>query len=250
MCNGPYRHSVWIDVFGVLFFGSMLLGGAGYVLSHVHTEGAASRLSVQRSQDAVGTFGTYERRAFRSSRRSTTPSRDRTGRRYLLNSRSGSPPSNRTVPFSESWRHDATPNLTEPHTSSRKKFIGGVGSWSEDGPVSSPRSSSRFGNATSQKGEFTSSTSSAGSDWQAAAHRLAGRTRALNNQIRQLEKGSGSHGENPPESNRATKSASSADVRTSDRDVPDPPNVPIDDQLHWLLIGGVLWGTWRIWRGL
>lgn len=54
MSRDPYyRHSVWIDVFGIVFVGVLLLGGIGYLLYHMG--GAASGMSGGFSQQSRST---------------------------------------------------------------------------------------------------------------------------------------------------------------------------------------------------
>ena len=90
----------------------------------------------------------------------------------------------------------------------------------------------------------------ASSGWRVEAQRLGGQARALSNQIGQLDRASEREKQasaNDPESGEARTASASR----SGQNVPDPPspNVPIGDHLHWLLVAGVLWGVWRLWRG-
>jgi hypothetical protein len=76
---------------------------------------------------------------------------------------------------------------------------------------------------------------------------LAGRARALSGQLGQLERETAPRAEQKRTASEETAGeATTSSTSTSDRDVPKPPNVPIDDHLHWLVAAGLLWGIWRL----
>ena len=257
MRRGPYRHSVWIDVFGIVLVVAVLLGGAGYLL--YHTGGAANGPSGNFSRGSGSASPIQGHRSARPSRTFGGGTARGEAVNPLLSSRSNSAPSGaRTsgaasgggAPFSKSWRSNATPSLTGPSASSGNASPGRAGTASSraDGFSSaSPRTSGRFGGRGAQSGGANASSRSG---WRAEAQRLGGQARALSSQFGQLDRASEREKQasaNDPESGEArTASASRSGQNVPD---PPPPDAPIGDHLHWLLVAGVLWGAWRLWRG-
>lgn len=257
MNRGPYRHSVWTDVLSVMFAGAVLLGGAGCLL--YHAGGAVNGSSSNFSQGSGSAFPIQGHRSARPSRSSGGGTARGEAANPLLSSRSNSAPSGaRTsgaasgggAPFSKSWRSNATPSLTGPSASSGNASPGRAGTASSraDGFSSAlPRTSGRSGGRGAQSGGANASSRSG---WRAEAQRLGGQARALSSQLGQLDRASEREKQasaNDPESGEARTASASR----SGQNVPDPPspNVPIGDHLHWLLVAGVLWGAWRLWRG-
>ena len=257
MRRGPYRHSVWIDVFGIVLVVAVLLGGAGYLL--YHTGGAANGPSGNFSRGSGSASPVQGHRSARSSRSSGGGTARGEAANPLLSSRSNSAPSGaRTsgaasgggAPFSKSWRSNATPSLTGPSASSGNASPGRAGTASSraDGFSSAlPRTSGRSGGRGAQSGGANASSRSG---WRAETQRLGGQARALSNQLEQFDRASEREKQasaNDPESGEArTASASRSGQNVPD---PPPPDAPIGDHLHWLLVAGVLWGAWRLWRG-
>lgn len=252
MQNDPYRHSVWIDVFGVVLFGALLVGGAGYLL--YHAEDAAPGHAVESARDVKAPAPMQRHRSVRPSRSSRGSGGRKAQNRTsnpLLSSRSTTVPG-RAVPFSRSWRGEATPTLTESPSASGGGALGstgGAGPRSEESSIASSRS---FGSSGTGGNSREAENRSVGSSWRAEARRLGSRTRALSGALRQMNRES-SEGRDDASSQKETSSetaASGGRARSSDRTVPNPPDpVPIDDHLHWLVVAGLLWGVWRIGRG-
>lgn len=255
MNRGPYRHSVWIDVLGVMFAGAVLLGGAGCLL--YYAGGAVNDSSSNFSRGSGSAFPIQGHRSARPSRSSGGGTARGEAANPLLSSRLNSAPSGaRTsgaasgggAPFSKSWRSNATPSLTGPPASSGNASPGRAGTASSraDGFSSAlPRTSGRSGGRGAQSGGANASSRSG---WRAEAQRLGGQARALSNQIGQLDRASEQEKQasaNDPESGEGRTASASR----SGQSVPEPPSVPIDDHLHWLLVAGVLWGAWRLWGG-
>lgn len=259
MRNGPYRRSVWVDVFGVFLFGAFLLGGAGYVLYHAGGTAASSVASTPTAesyhqgrsaaaarghQTRPGTEGMF------SSRLSSEPS-------PLLGDRSA--PTGAATPFSEDWQKRATPSLNGPSPGGGAPPSGGgphgeanLNGGTSPGPaIASSRSSESLGKSPGGRSvQAETADRNGGEAWRGEARELAGRARALSGQLRQLEQEtSGGKRKKTSSGNKAPGEASTASATTNDRDVPNPPSVPIDDHLHWLVVAGLLWGAWRIWRG-
>lgn len=164
-----------------------------------------------------------------------------------LERRSSRGRSGASVPFSSQWRRQATPTLTDPSFSTDGHTTG----WSINGSSETDRSA-RWSSSRSGTGGFAerSTSSRAGGDaWRAEARRLAGRTQALSSQLGQVSRASSGDGQNTGTADPSTRSASGARSSSATRDAPDPPAVPIDDHLHWLLGVGLLWGVWRLWSG-
>lgn len=151
------------------------------------------------------------------------------------------------TPFSADWRERATPDPTGSSFSSGGRASGGVGGEIPDrsGPTVASRSPSRRvgrRNVRSGRGPVTSG-------WRTEAQRFSGQARALSNQLGQMARSS-SGGEEVSlrEADPATTSASRTSASATAPGTPgDPTQAPIDDHLYWLVIAGVLWGTWRLW---
>ena len=247
MRRDPYhRRSVWIDILGVLLTGAVLLGGAGYVLYHA---GDATRgMSGGFSQGSRAPSMMQGSRTARPSRSSGGRGMQSGAVRPFLSSRSSSSPSGAAAPFSEEWRTAATPSLTEPSASSGE-ISPGAGDASARFSVTGNSASRSFGQSGDGRPRYGAADRSVGSEWRAEARLLGGKARALSSQLGQLNRQSNAQESTTGPSSRTAGSGSGADARTADRDVPPPPSVPIDDHLHWLLVAGVLWGAWRLWRG-
>lgn len=181
MHRGPYRHSVWIDVLGVMFAGAVLLGGAGYLL--YNAGGAVNGSSSNFSRGSGSASPVQGHRSARPSRSSGGGTARGEAANPLLSSRSNSAPSGARAsgaasgggaPFSKSWRSNATPSLTGPPASSGNASPGRAGDASSraDGfSGASPRTSGRSGGGNAQSG---GSNVSSGSGWRAEAQRLGG----------------------------------------------------------------------------
>ncbi len=250
---GPYRptYSVWLEVVGVLLTGALLLGGVGYLL--YHASGTVS------SQTALGpTAGPSHQggpspavRGRQSAR--PAPSGENifsSAPRPLLSDRSG--PTEAETPFSEGWREQAVPNLTGPSPSGDGAAFRrgtGTGEASSAGRATgaSPSPGGPGGAGGSRSFKSGNASQSGGPAWRGEAQKLASRAQALSGQLRQLKRESpgGGRKKNAP-SEDASGEASTASASTNDRDVPNPPSVPIDDHLHWLVVAGLLWGIWRL----
>lgn len=254
MRNDPYRRrSIWIEVVGILLSGGVLLGGAGYLLYHV--ESAAPDVAVQ----SFGPGAPFMEPGPRPTRRGggaaarggfeATPD----GGNPLLSDRSGPAPTGTDAPFSKGWRGQATPTLTGPSSDEGASHGGGVasgggtsaGGAASSGPAvaSSPRVGGRQGSKSVRSGGV-----GGGADWHGKAQKLAGRARALSGQLGQLEREASRSDGKKETSAGSLGEASTASASESDdhRDVPNPPDVPIDDHLHWLVVAGLLWGIWRL----
>jgi hypothetical protein len=249
MPRDPYnRRSVWIDILGIVLIGAVLLGGAGYLL--YNAGGAARSMSGDFSQGKGSASHVQGFRSAPSFRPSGGGGAQRRATRPLLGSRSRSPHPGTAAPFSKEWRSEATPSLVGPSSSSGMSSSGtnspNAGAWkpAHSGTAGSPPLASRsFGTGGAQPG------AAGGSGWRAEARRLGGQARALSSQLGQMDRQSRAQGNTATSSSRSAGSASGANAQTADGEVPPPPSVPIDDHLHWLLVAGVLWGAWRLWRG-
>lgn len=244
MRNGPYRHSVWIDVFGVVLLGAVVLGGAAYLLSEVGgMTGGATVASAP--QNVVSSPGQGWRTPYRGS--------EPDGFGGFLTSRGisgslvrrpspGAPDAG--VPFSSEWRHEATPTLTDPSFSSDGQATG----WSTNGSNGGERSvrSSPARRWTSGLDQRSTAGQAGGGAWRAEARRFAGRAQALSSRLGQMARASSGDGQKGELADENTRSASGTRSSSDTRDVPSPPAVPIDDHLHWLLAAGLLWGMWRL----
>jgi hypothetical protein len=256
MHNGPYRsrHSVWVDVLAIVFVGAVILGGAGYLLYHAggaapgFTEGSGGHAGAASPRSVPPPAGPS--RSFRGS-----------GGGPALGRRTGPPSSGRSgdggnsaVPFSESWRSGATPDLgVTPERSGPAPSSGGRAGGAAPSEIPQPGSpaiaSSPSGTVPGAGGASYGSTDRS-PGWRAEAKRLGGQARALSSELRRLNQQSPETERETSSDDPATATAPSGSAETSDRDVPNPPDpVPIGDHLHWLAIAGVLWGAWRIGRG-
>lgn len=234
-----HRHSVWIDVFGVLLLGALLLSGPAYLLYHLG--GAATGGS-----GGGGGGGTYS--AARASGppalgpdRAASPRR---GRRPLLSGRSGPSPSGVEAPFSASWRKEATPDLLGPSFSSRGGAGGGTGgaAFTRSGPeIASARPSGGRGTGQLQGRGFRGQ---AAANWRSEARKLAGRVRALSSQLGHLSRESSGGGTTEQGSQEVTaKGARSSASASSGPSLPsDPEKVPIGG-LGWLAAAGAVYAV-------
>jgi hypothetical protein len=249
MRRDPYRHSVWIDVFGVVLVGAILLGGVGYLL--FQAGGAAGGVGTDLPRGGGVSSPAQSSRLARPSRPSDGARVGGGTSHPLLSSRSRSAPSGTAAPFSEGWRADATPSLTGPSASSGQGSPGSAGGAAPNlsgTSGSSSGSAKRFGSGGARHGD---ADRPAGASWRAEARQLGGQARALSSQLGQMAQRDGRGTTEQSSSQEESGGAETASARTSSQNVPNPPSpsVPIDDHLHWLLVAGVLWGAWRIWRG-
>lgn len=243
MRNDPYRHSVWIDVFGIVLFGAVLVGGTGYLL--YHAGGAAGGLggggAIASGRERPVPLQPGSRMAARRPAPSPepTPLFDEGGV-------AGPRGSGVEAPFSKSWQEQATPDLTGPAGASSPPSGGGAPVGGAAPEPSGPTIASK--GLSGRGGSGTARRESAGAGWRAEARRFSGRARALSNQLGQMARSSEESGEETSRK-EASGQASAAGASSDDRNVGDPPSVPIDDHVHWLAVLGILWGMWRIWRG-
>lgn len=241
---GPYRHSVWIDVFGVVCLGALLLVPLGY-LATTTVEG---NWNSGTQRDLVG----GERPSTRAPTRDLARTRRATRIPDLSTPVFGGGPvsggvSGTRAPFSADWREQATPSLTDPSTGgpSGGAQAGRSGS-GQTGPIIATRRPSRTTWSETEQGGRRG-----GSSWRSEAKRLSSRTRALAGQLGQMarsatDKRTSEQSDKVETASRGRSAASAA----SDPGTPgDPSQVPIDDHVHWLAVFGLLWGMWRIWRG-
>lgn len=251
MRNGPSRHSVWVDVFGVVVLGALVLGGAGYLL--FQAKHIPRTLAVETMREGERRAASQRRRAQQTpwSQPRTYGVRPSPSSEPLLGSRSGALSSPSTVPFSKSWREGATPRLNGS--------AGGAGTAAQEPSFGAPSGANgsaamRTSPSIAARGGRTSGGTdynSGNSGWQAEARRLAGQARTLSGALRQLDRSEQTSGESSSQRSASARTAATGGQPTSsDRDVPTPPDpVPIDDHIHWLVVAGLLWGAWRISRG-
>lgn len=240
---GPYRHSVWIDVFGVVCLGALLLVPLGYLATTMMGRGG-------------GGGGSSIIAGARSSVSAPTRRPDRTGRPPRLPAPSnplfGGGPAGEGVsgiraPFSSDWREQANPSLTDPSTGSPSggAQVGRGGSGQAGPTIATRRPLGTTWGETYQGGRR------GGSSWRSEAQTLSSRARALAGQLGQMDRSA--TGKTNSARSGKTKTASggrSSSSAASDPGTPgDPSQVPIDDHVHWLAVFGLLWGVWRIWRG-
>ncbi|MFB6274348.1 MAG: hypothetical protein ABEL51_15805 [Salinibacter sp.] len=246
MHNGPYRsrHSVWVNVFAIVFVGALFLGGAGYLLRHADT--ATNGFSAETARSGGGATGPPTARSGRFLQRPGAGASRGGASSPLLSDRSGTGLLGTDAPFSESWRREATPSLSGPPASSGGS-AGGTASGAAPQSEGPSIADARPGGATGMGGTSYESADRSGTDWRAEARRLGGQARALSGALRQLERNASS--ENDKASMQSGTAGTRERAKTGDRDVPNPPNVPIGDHLHWLAVAGLLWGAWRIGRG-
>jgi len=242
-----YRHSVWIDVFGIVALCALLLVPLGMLAAEMMggSSGAGGGVVASRGGGA-----TAPPRSGLAPGRSSRPAPRSAPWAAAHGARSEGPGS--AVPFSKSWREQATPSLTGPSDRSRnggQSFKGGSGA------AASKESNERLafgtdgGSRRTSFGHRSGSAGDGGAGWQQEANRLAGRARALSSQLGALQRESEARGTARSERQPAGESASGRTRVTAKDNPPLPPPVPIDDHLHWLLVAGILWGAWRIGRG-
>jgi hypothetical protein len=244
--------SIWIDVFGTVLVGAVLLGGAGYLLSNIGnvTGGLGGNGPEIASRSAPP--APQAKSGFRG-RRPAPASRSPSIMREGAPAPSGS---GAEVPFSDGWQSQATPELTGPTGSGGAGSSGvpsggaaigegaiGDGTAESDGPtIASRRPQGSLRNNSARTG-------SEGAAWRSEARKLSGQARALSNQLGQMERAGP---EEEAQSSREAPAAKTSDGRgkasvSSDPGTPeDPDQVPIGNHLHWLLAAGVLWGIWRL----
>lgn len=239
--HDPYRHSVWIDVFGILLLGALLLGGAGYLLVH------AGRMVPGGERSGGG-----DESLSAVTRPSPAPS---PGRAFNLETR-GEPLADRQgdparggieAPFSASWRQEATPDLSGPAPPSsggpRGDRVGGD-PLDLAGPSTGRQVVEEQRTRSAQNKNVERSTRA---PWLAEAQRLGRQTRALSRELGQMDREENS---TASKNESAAQGSSGGTAKTSGPGLPDNPDpVPIDDHLHWLVVAGILWGSWRIGRG-
>lgn len=241
--NSLYRHSVWIDVFGVLAFAAFLLACAGALWYYGQDVVTASLQGRPLPETAVQNRGysrvpSTPRRSIRS-----LPSSQREPR---LSARTESGVESGT-PFSKSWREEATPSLGAlsapgPGVSTRGRTASERGSAP---PIASARRSGGTGDVDVRGGKARSGLRS-------EAARFSNRARSLSRQLSQMthDQSSGGRSNSSSESSVQTRQGKASRSAGTGPPLPDrePSQVPIDDHLHWLLVAGVLWGAWRLWR--
>lgn len=240
--SNPYRHSVWIDVVGVVLFGAVLLGGAGYLL--YHAGGAAHRLGEGGAVASGGHTAAPAQPGRRARRSAQGAGQSRSplfgGGRRSTGGRSGV-----EVPFSEGWQEQATPDLAGPSSGAPGAPSGGDATVGAEGPESS-------GPAIASRGRSGSGgparADRGGGGWRAEAQRFSGRARALSNQLGQMvrsgpEEETESSREDAPAttSGRQTSSSASSDPGTPG----DPSQVPIGG-LEWLAAAGAIYALRRL----
>lgn len=263
MRTGPYRHSVWFDVFGIVCLGAVLVGGTGYLLyqagggagpgSTTVSQNAAPGPPAARPQPPAGVPETFSQRTpARSSPSSSSP---------LLGRRPGpAGPGGATVPFSASWRQQATPDLSNAAPSSPDAAEGPGAGAPSSGPSHGPGlNASRPGGALSSPPGASGRTPGRGAGqngagrpgWIAEAERLAGQARSLSRQFGQMTRDDGTPNtddtEDPSSSRPSEDGSPSASARTNDRDVPTPPTVPIGGT-GWLAAAGMAYALHRLRR--
>jgi len=255
MSHTPYRHSVWIDVFGLVLVGTVVLGGVGYLLYHTgHAAHQRLRVSVdpREGNGGVRTRSPQHARPTRSPSFAHSPhaaprrSQPRRPSPSTPSVGDGGPAAGAGVPFSEAWRTDILASLADPSIAPRSTpaELGAPAKTSSPGRSGTGASGS-MGSTIGDGG--ASASGPAGASWRTEAQRLGRTARALSGQLGRMDRkrGPGATAGSESEGGR------NASARRSGGTVPEPPppSVPIDDHLHWLLVAGVLWGAWRMWRG-
>lgn len=247
----PYRRSVWIDVFGVVLFGLVLLGGAGYLLSNMGDLTSSS--GGGGTAIASGDVSSAPRAESGLRTRHSAPaprSPSIIGEGAPIAERSGA-----EAPFSDSWRSQATPDLTSPTGSG----VGGPRGASSSNGVgrrtlesTGPTIASRGSRNGTAGGATRSQGASEEASWQAEAQNLAGRARALSNQLGQIERQQGRSASNRrAESSqkdpaaRTSSGQGSASTSSNPGTPENPDQVPIGG-LGWLLATGVGYGAYRL----
>ena len=257
--RSPHRHSVWIDVFGVVLVGAVLLGGVVLLIGtgSFHFGSSLSGLSeaVPGHGGSAIANGASARGPAPTARRGPTIGASRVPPGVSNPLSSGGGGASAPAPFSDGWREQAVPDLTGPSVGAPAAPVGGskVGGskvagqerGESSGPVLASRRSSR-GSGASAAGR--GSGGAAGR--RAEAERFADQATALAGQLRQMSEPSGSEEEAAPSAEKAQTSSVGSRAKASGPGTPDDPNqVPIGDHLPWLAVVGVLWGAWRIGRG-
>lgn len=248
--RSPYRRSVWIDIFGIVLFGAVLLGGAGYLLYRAGS--GAGGLAGGTSGGGTPTVGSAPQRSVGASRHPRGLASPRRGAGPLLGSRTVPSASGTQAPFSADWREGATPDVTVPSAASSGGDArgGGIRSASPEPSVTSSRPSGAHG-----RGDLRASETG-GSSWRGEARQLAGRAQALSSQLRQMDRSSSEPGGTISSQKHASTSAAGTGASASGPGSPgdpsrrsgpgDPSSVPIDDHVYWLAIAGLLFGVWRL----
>ena len=254
--RSPYRHSVWIDVFGVVLVGAVLLGGVVLLsgTGSLHFGSSLSGLSEAVPGHGAGgsaiANGSLARGPAPTASRGPTIGASRVSPGLSNPLSGGGGGASAPAPFSDGWREQAVPDLTGPSVGAPAAPVGGSKVAGQEqgessGPVLASRRSSR-GSGASAAGR--GSGGAAGR--RAEAEQFADQATALAGQLRQMSEPSGSEEAAPSAEEAQTSSSVGSRAKASDPDNPDDPNqVPIGDHLPWLAVVGVLWGAWRIGRG-
>lgn len=148
-------------------------------------------------------------------------------------------------------RYELSPDFGHARLGPVPQGGGAAGSSSGSADASPDRSFSggASGSVVADVRGSSGSVGKTGSDLGPAIAQLGGQLRALEGAIADLDR---SEKEEDPSSSLETRregTRTSSATQASDRDVPNPPSVPVDDHLHWLLGAGLLWGVWRFWHG-
>lgn len=252
--RSPYRHSVWIDVFGVVLVGAVLLGGVVLLsgTGSFHFGSSLSGLSeaVPGHGGSAIANGSSARGSAPTARRGPTIGASRVPPGVSNPLSGGGGGASAPAPFSDGWREQAAPDLTGPSVGAPAAPVGGSKVAGQEqgessGPVLASRRSSR-GSGASAAGRG----SGGAAERRAEAERFADQATALAGQLRQMSEPSGSEEEAAPSAEEAQTSSVGSRAKASDPENPDSPDqVPIGDHLPWLAVVGVLWGAWRIGRG-
>lgn len=253
MSHTPYRHSVWIDVFGLVLVGTVVLGGGGYLLYHTgHVAHQRLHVAVDSRESSGSVRPPARTRRPQASSAARAPRATPRGSRPLT---ANPPPSiveargsraGTEAPFSEAWRAEVL-GPRAALSDAPRSAPAGPGAFSES-PSLGRLGTGASGSTDGPTGDAGPSASGpVGAQWRAEAQRLGRTARALSGQLGRMDRkrGPGATAGSESEGGR------NASARRSGGTVPEPPppSVPIDDHLHWLLVAGVLWGAWRMWRG-
>lgn len=253
MSHTPYRHSVWLDVFGLVLVGTVVLGGVGYLLYHTgHAAHQRLHVSVDFRESSGSARPPQRPRSSQSSsaaralRATPRGSRPLTANPPPSIAEARGPRAGTEAPFSEAWRAEVLGPRAVSSAAPRSTPT-------EPGAFSESPSLGRLGTGASGSTDETtgdaglSASGPVGAQWRAEAQRLGRRARALSGQLGRMHRKRGPGATAGSES----EGGQNASARRSGGTVPEPPppSVPIDDHLHWLLVAGVLWGAWRMWRG-
>lgn len=253
--RNPYRHSVWIDVFGVLLVGAVLLGGAGYLLYQAGGVasglGEGSAVATSRGDRAAPTRSGRGR----SARRPAPGPQRSPSSGLLLGGGSASSPSGSAVevPFSEGWQNQATPSLTGPSggassAPSSGGASGGDAAVGEPAPGPSGPTIASSRNPSDGGVDVQGSGGEARPGWQAEARQFSGKARALAGQLRQMEESSSEKAAGRQENSKTASGRQASASATSDPGTPSDPaqEVPIGG-LGWLAAAGAAYGIGRLW---